>query len=92
MARDLGAEVVQLRGPDPVAALLEFARSHGVSDVVLGRTRAPLWQRLLQKAFTQRMLDQAEGLDVHIVSFAEPPPAPRDGARNGEAEGQEVPG
>lgn len=85
MAEDLGAEVVRLHGRDPVETLLEFARMHGVSDVVLGRTRAPLWQRILHRAFTQRLLDRAEGLDVHIVSFAEPPPAPQ----NGDLEEQE---
>lgn len=88
MAKDLGAEVVRLHGRDPVEALLGFARTHGVSDVVLGRTRAPLWQRLLQNTFTQQMLDQAEGLDVHIVSFAEPSQAPG----SGNATDQEEPG
>lgn len=92
MARDLGAEVIRLRGRDPVEALLEFARTHGVSDLVLGRTRAPLWQRLLQKTFTQRMLDRAEGLDIHIVSLAEPAPLPREGNRSEGSEREEEPG
>ena len=72
LAKELGAEVVRLRGMDPIETLLGFARSHGVSDVVIGRTQAPLWQRLLRRTFMARMLEQAEGLDVHVVSFAEP--------------------
>lgn len=92
MAKGLGAEVVRLRGRDPVETLLEFARTHGVSDLVLGRTQAPLWQRLLQKTFTQRMIDRAEGLDVHIVSFAEPALPPREGNRSEGSEGEEEPG
>lgn len=72
LARELGAEVVRLRGVEPVETLLGFARSHGVSDVVIGRTQAPLWQRLMRRTFMARMIEQAEGLDVHVVSFAEP--------------------
>src|SRR5262249_6907643 len=43
-ARELGAEVVRLRARDPVAALLDFARSHGVSHLVLGRSHRPWWR------------------------------------------------
>ena len=47
LAKELGAEVVRLRGIDPVLTLLEFARSHGVSDVVIGRTQDSLLRQLL---------------------------------------------
>jgi len=70
-ARELGAEVVRLRGTDPVETLLEFARSHRVSDVVIGRAQGSWLHRLLRRSFTAQMVAQAEGLDLHIVSFAE---------------------
>ncbi|HME70676.1 MAG TPA: histidine kinase, partial [Myxococcota bacterium] len=37
-ATELGAEVVQLRGDDVVTTLLDFARSHAVAHVLIGRT------------------------------------------------------
>jgi two-component system sensor histidine kinase KdpD len=70
-ARELGAEVVRLKSADPVAALLDFARSHGVSHVIVGRSRAPLWQRVLGRSVLQRLVDESDGLDLHIVSFDE---------------------
>ena len=41
-AKDLGAEVVRLKGRDPVAALLDFARSHNVGHIVIGRSGSSL--------------------------------------------------
>jgi two-component system, OmpR family, sensor histidine kinase KdpD len=68
-ARELGGEVVRLRSDDPAGALLDFARSHRVSDVVLGRGSEPWWRRLLRRSVLDRLVDGAEGLDVHVVSF-----------------------
>lgn len=68
-ARELGAEVVRLKGADPAAALLDFARSHRVSDVMVGRSRQPWWRRALGRSLPQRLVDEAADLDVHIVAL-----------------------
>jgi two-component system sensor histidine kinase KdpD len=68
-ARELGAEVVRLKAEDPAAALLEFARTHRVSDVIVGRTEQAGWKRMLRRSVLQRLVDDASGLDLHIVSF-----------------------
>jgi two-component system sensor histidine kinase KdpD len=70
-AKELGAEVVRLRSDDPAGALLDFARAHRVSDVVLGRGSEPWWRRHLRLSVLDRVVDGAEGLDVHVVSFEE---------------------
>jgi two-component system sensor histidine kinase KdpD len=68
-ARELGAEVVRLQATDPVPAILDFAKSHGVGHVILGRSRQPWWKMFLGKSILYRIIEEAEGLDVHIVSF-----------------------
>lgn len=70
-ARELGAEVVRLRGRDPVDALLDFARSHAVGHILIGRTRRPWW-RLPHRDFMQHMVRKAEAFDLHIVGIHEP--------------------
>jgi two-component system sensor histidine kinase KdpD len=70
-ARELGAEVVQVEAHDPVPALINFARSHGVGFLVIGRSHQPWWKRLLGVAHMDRLVRAAEGFDVHIVSFDE---------------------
>ncbi|MBK9517907.1 MAG: universal stress protein [Anaeromyxobacter sp.] len=68
-ARELGAEVIRLKGKDPAAALLDFARSHRVSDVMVGRSSQPWWRRALGRSLPQRLVDEADDLDVHIVAL-----------------------
>jgi two-component system sensor histidine kinase KdpD len=69
LARQLGAEVVRLQAGDPAEALLDFARSHRVSDLVMGRSRQSWWRRVLGRSVSQRMLDEAIDLDVHVVGL-----------------------
>jgi two-component system sensor histidine kinase KdpD len=71
LARELGAEVVRLRAPDPVDAILEFARSHGVGHVVVGRSYQASWKQWLGRSFPSRLVRDGSGLDVHVVSTEE---------------------
>ena len=68
LARELGAEVVRLKGRDPVAAILDFARSHGVGHIVVGRSRQPWWRRALGRSAAQRLLEEAREFDVQFIA------------------------
>ena len=74
LAHELGAEVVRLESDDPAAALLHFARTHRVSDLVVGRSTLPWWRRVLRQSVVDRLVDEGEGLDLHVVSVAERAP------------------
>jgi two-component system, OmpR family, sensor histidine kinase KdpD len=69
-AKEMGAEVVRLKGRDPVVALLDFARSHNVAYIMIGRSRRPRWKRMVSD-FVNRMVEEAEGFDLYIVSTEE---------------------
>ena len=71
LARELGAEVVRLRARDPVEAILEFARSHGVGHLVVGRSHQPTWKQLFGRSVPMRLIREANGLDVHVVAMEE---------------------
>jgi two-component system, OmpR family, sensor histidine kinase KdpD len=68
-ARELGAIVVRLQSTDPVAALLNYARSHGVGHIMIGRSGRPWWQRILGTSFVARMIKAASGLDLYIIAL-----------------------
>jgi len=70
-ARELGAEVVRLKSDDPAQAILDFARTHGVSRLILGRSLQPWWRQVLFGSVLTRLLREATDLDLHIVSFEE---------------------
>ncbi len=68
LARELGAEVVRLHAPDPVPALIDFARSHGVGHLVIGRSLQPWWRQLLGRSVPLRLLRETSDLDLHVVA------------------------
>ncbi len=70
-ARELGAEVVRVAHSNPVEAILEFAGSHNVGHIVVGRSHAPFWKQLLGMSIPARLLREAAGFDLHIVSLEE---------------------
>ena len=71
LAREMGAEVVRLKGADPVDAILEFARSHSVGHIVIGRSHQASWRQWLGRTIPMRLIRQASGIDVHVVATEE---------------------
>jgi two-component system sensor histidine kinase KdpD len=68
-AQELGAIVVRLQSTDPVAALLQYARSHGVGHIIIGRSHRPWWRQVLGRSFVARMLQETTDFDLHIVAL-----------------------
>jgi two-component system sensor histidine kinase KdpD len=68
-ARELGAIVVRLQSTDPVRALIEYARTHGVHHIMIGRSHRPWWQQWLGRSFVARMVKEVKDCDLHIVAF-----------------------
>lgn len=68
-ARELGAEVVRLQARDPVPAIIDFARSHGVGTIIIGRSHQPWWRQLFGRSIPIRLVNQAAGFDIHIVAL-----------------------
>lgn len=68
-ARELGAIVVRLQSNDPVKSLLEYARTHGVGHIIIGRSHRPWWRRMLGHTFVNRMVEEATDFDLHIIAF-----------------------
>lgn len=68
-AKELGAEFVRLHDKDAIAAIIDFARSHAVRHIILGRSMQPWWKHFMGRSFTFQLLKEAHEFDVHIVSF-----------------------
>ncbi len=68
-ATELGAQVRRLQARDAVPALLQFARGHGVSHILVGRSSQPWWRHRLGLTFVQRMLRAGDDFDLHVVAL-----------------------
>jgi two-component system sensor histidine kinase KdpD len=68
-AKELGAETVRLKGTDPVEAILEFARSHNIGHIVVGRSQRPWWKQIFGRSIPLRLVREAPQFDLHIISL-----------------------
>ncbi len=69
-AKELGADVVRLKADDPVPVLLDFARTHGVERILVGRSAVPWWKQVLCGSVLTRLLRQGADFDLHVVGTA----------------------
>ncbi len=68
LAERLGARVVKLRGKAVVETLVRFAREHGVSHIIVGRSQRSWLYELLHGSVIDRLIRAAGGIDVHVVN------------------------
>ncbi|MFT3852911.1 MAG: DUF4118 domain-containing protein [Ilumatobacteraceae bacterium] len=65
---ELGGEVFEVVGDDPVAALVEFARTSNATQLVLGVSRRSRWHELVHGSFVARLARRATTFDVHVIA------------------------
>jgi two-component system sensor histidine kinase KdpD len=66
LAQTAGARVEILEGEDPVNAILDFARSRGVTQLFIGHTqRGGLWSRI-RSGPVDRLVHLSRGMDVRV--------------------------
>lgn len=66
LARAHGAHVDMLDGDDPIAVILRYAREHGVTQLFVGHNLRRGWRTRLRGSLLDRLIDEAEGLDVRV--------------------------
>lgn len=70
LAKQLGAEIITLRGENVSELLVNFAQEHDVRHAVFGKSRlSPLRERLRGSVLLDFLHDSV-GIDVHIVTFS----------------------
>ncbi len=67
-ARQLGAHVEVVHARDIAAALVEQARKHNVTHLVLGQSDISRWQEAVRGSIVNRILRYRSGIDLYIVT------------------------
>ncbi len=67
LARRDGARVRTLEGADPIAAILDFAREHRITQIYVGHSPAQGWWSRFRKTAADRLIEAAEGIDVKLI-------------------------
>ncbi|HEY2384534.1 MAG TPA: hypothetical protein VGK48_25440 [Terriglobia bacterium] len=66
IAREVGAIIKVLQGPDVVRALITFAREIGITQIFIGHSMRSDWWHRMRGNPVERLIDLAEGIDVRV--------------------------
>jgi two-component system sensor histidine kinase KdpD len=66
LARAQQAQIDILEGKDPVRAILDYARTQGITQMFLGHNLRRDWRARLSGSPLDRLIDEAEGMDVRV--------------------------
>ncbi len=77
LAERLGAEIARAPSDDLAGEVLRFARRENITQIVLGRSRARAFSRLLRRSLTDEILRRSTDIAVHVVVREDRPPQNR---------------
>lgn len=90
LAQDMGAETATLPGNDIGETVTQYARSHNLAKILIGRshTRTPFWQRalLFQQPLVERVGKLAPDLDVIHIARDESDPSVQNNNRDADVQ------
>lgn len=66
LARAQQAHLDVLDGHDPITVILEYARTHGITQIFVGHNLKQTWRTRLTGGLLDRLIDDAEGIDVRV--------------------------
>ncbi len=67
LAEDLGAEVVRMSSRDIAKTLVQVAKEHQVTQIVLGQPARSWWEEILRGSIVNRLLRLSTAMDIHLV-------------------------
>jgi two-component system sensor histidine kinase KdpD len=80
LAQQLGAEPVLIPGQDVAASVIDYARANNVTHLIVGKSSRPQWRQWVQGSITQRLINRAGGINIHVIEVpaerTDPAPPP----------------
>jgi two-component system, OmpR family, sensor histidine kinase KdpD len=70
-AREAKANVEILHGEDPIAAILQFAARHGITQIFVGHSQQTGWVNRWKPNPVERLILEADGIDIRIFPHNE---------------------
>ncbi len=67
LAEDLGAEVIRTQSDDIAKKLIEVAKEHQVTQLVLGQPSRSRWEEIIRGSIINRLLRLSKGIDIYLV-------------------------
>jgi len=68
LAEELGAKSITLAGRSIHEAVLDYARKHNITKVVIGKPLKPRWQEIIQGSVVDQLIYASGDIDVYVIS------------------------
>jgi two-component system sensor histidine kinase KdpD len=73
LAEQLGSEVVTIPGQDVAEDLIRYARSHNVTEIVIGKSLRSRWSELWRGSIVNELIRKSGNIDVYVINCEEEP-------------------
>jgi len=73
LALELEADVHVLEGPDPIAAIMRFAREQRVTQIFVGHSAPDRWKEMWSRGPVDRLIQAAKDIDIRIFPHPHTP-------------------
>jgi two-component system sensor histidine kinase KdpD len=77
LAARLGGTPVTLPGEDVAGTIIDYARSHNSTHILVAHASRAHWLDLLRGSVTQRLIRHASGISIHVVAAEGARPTPK---------------
>ncbi len=67
LAEELGAKTLTVVGTDLIEEVLEVARSHNITTIVIGKPRHSRWWELIHGSAVDKIIRRSGGINVHVI-------------------------
>jgi len=74
LARKLGADTVTLFGLNVASTVIDYARRHNITRIIVGKTLRPRWQEYVFGSIVDQLIHDSGTIDVYVISSEENAP------------------
>ena len=71
LAEKLGATVATVFGINVASTVLDYARKHNITRIVIGKTLRPWWQEFVFGSVVDQLIHNSGPIDVYVISSEE---------------------
>jgi two-component system, OmpR family, sensor histidine kinase KdpD len=74
LAEKLGATTVTLFGLNIASTVIDYARKHNITRIIIGKTLRPRWQEYLFGSVVDQLIHDSGTIDIYVISSSEHTP------------------
>jgi len=68
LAKRLGADVQELQGQSVADTIIDYAKTHNITKIVVGKPLRSRWQEMLRRSVSAQIIRKSSHFDIHVVS------------------------